>query len=67
MSTEEQSRLGASRLAPRGDVSALMEPGHFVQFYEDEVFLLDEVSRFIGTRSANVSLEEGAVVGEFGL
>jgi PAS domain S-box-containing protein len=38
----------ASRLAPRSSWSEMGDSDHFVQFYEDDAFLLDEVSRFVG-------------------
>jgi PAS domain S-box-containing protein len=36
----------ASRLAPQTNSSEMGDSAHFVQFYEDEAFLLDEVGHF---------------------
>lgn len=49
MSTETRPGLDGSRVAPRMDGSDTGESDHLVQFYEDDAFLLDAVSRFIGT------------------
>jgi PAS domain S-box-containing protein len=38
----------ASRLAPKSGWSEMGESDHFVQFYENDAFLVDEVSRFVG-------------------
>lgn len=38
----------ARELAPLSDWSGMIEPEHFVQFYETDVFLLDSLSGFIG-------------------
>ena len=40
---------GPSPLAPHGEWDETSGSGHFVQFYEDDSYLLDAVSRFIGT------------------
>src|SRR5579859_1956448 len=43
---------GKETLAPRSDWSALLPGGHGVHFYEDDAFLLDGLSRFIGAAIA---------------
>jgi PAS domain S-box-containing protein len=48
MSAEENSRFDASALAPPAETNGIDEPGHFIQFYEEDAFLLDTVARFIG-------------------
>ncbi len=40
---------GALPLVPHSDWDETSGSGHFVQFYDEDVFLLDAVSRFIGT------------------
>ncbi len=48
MSAEDNSRAEASSLAPPAETNEMDEPGHFIQFYEEDAFLLDTVAKFIG-------------------
>src|SRR5262245_51295488 len=48
MQTRDPIVLDASTFAPRMDADLVDDPGQFVQFYQDETFLIDRVTRFIG-------------------
>src|SRR5277367_5181557 len=49
MSTADTSSLDSTALAPVAPWGDHRHPAHVVQFYGEDGFLLDELSRFIGT------------------
>src|ERR1700732_619866 len=59
MSTINTPNLDAKSFAPFANWADLNHPAHVVQFYGEDGFLLDELSRFIGTA---LGAGEGAIV-----